>query len=345
MNIRNRLREFIFATGLLLLSTSSFSLGRIDVAQPGHYAGWACKQGSSELVKIRIIRDDGVLLSTSTSNKLREGAVKTACSSTHANHGFDVLVALSGLITNKVHAVNVYAVYANGTVSPLSNSPVRIAFGTPSAQPERPIKVGAIVGRSFSQLGHLGIWDGSRVVEVMNDGPTANNVEQNTWDDFLKRTTPWSPLYPRYSTYTLANCFQSSCRITTKGTQTILENSNSVQVVEALVRRALQIKAIGASYTLTGSAATAIPSRIYKDCDSRGNGCEIDKYPSIRGRYRCDTFIMDLFRNTVSSTWDFSELTPIYKKTSLTQSWKSKVNELSIGATTPINLYARIRIL
>lgn len=167
-----------------VFSTHALSLGGLDVASLGQYAGWACKPGSSETVKVRIVRDDGVVLANTFANKLREPAVQAVCGSSHSAHGFDVVLNMAGLITNKSHNVSFYAVYGDGSTAPLSNSPIRQDFGSPStpvaASP--PLKLGAIVGRIFvgKMEGHIGIWDGEKVVEIMNDGPTSNNVEQNT---------------------------------------------------------------------------------------------------------------------------------------------------------------------
>lgn len=330
-----------------VFSTNALSLGRLDVASLGRYAGWACKPGSSETVKVRIVRDDGAVLTTSLANKLREPAVQAACGSSHSAHGFDVAVNMTGLITNKSHSVSFYVVYGDGSTAPLSNSPIRQDFGSPNtpAPASPPLKLGAIVGRNFvgKVAGHIGIWDGEKVVEIMNDGPTTNNVEQNTWSNFIGRNKPWPVVYPRYPTYTIADCYEASCRITVRGASLTLENSRKVMVSEALVRRAWQIKRVGATYNYTGSASSSFPARTIKDCDSRG--CDTEYHKAVRGSYRCDTFVLELFKSSVRSQWFFSDSVPIYTVTATTNAWMDRVYSLWGGYILPAQVYERIKLL
>lgn len=150
-------------------------------------------------------------------------------------------------------------------------------------------------------------------------------------------------VYPRYPTYTIADCYETSCRITVRGASLTLENSRKVMVSEALVRRAWQIKRIGATYNYTGSASSSFPARTIKDCDDLG--CDTEYYKAIRGSYRCDTFVMALFESSVRSQWFFSDLVPIYKVTATTDAWMDRVYSLWGGAILPARLYEKIKLL
>ena len=184
MNKFLKLILFIFSC---FYSLNIFAAGWIDRAIENRYQGWACRAGSSEQVGIHIWRDDGKYLGGGAARNIREPSVQVACKSKHSNHGFDISTVISPKMQDgREHYVRIYGIYANGEVGELSNSPILVKFSKSTlAAPPEP---SAVVGRDlnitgFGYLGHVGIWDGSRVVEMLNEGDT-NKAKFNTWENF-----------------------------------------------------------------------------------------------------------------------------------------------------------------
>jgi hypothetical protein len=148
-----------------------------------------------------------------------------------------------------------------------------------------PSNQGDIVGRDLlvtglGWMGHVGIWDGKQVIEVLNESDV---VQINNLDSFKRKSTYWGAVSPKITPYLVDNCFQPRCTkfwpVASGG------QIESVQVQIAIVQRALQIDRIGADYTIGSSYKSAWAG-------DANHGSE-------RGKYRCDTFVEDLYASTI----------------------------------------------
>jgi hypothetical protein len=149
-----------------------------------------------------------------------------------------------------------------------------------------PTNQGDIVGRDLlvtglGWVGHVGIWDGTQVIETLND--IADVIQVNDLGSFKLKSVYWGAASPKISPYLVDNCFERHCTkfwpIASGG------QIETIPVRTAIVRRAFQIKAIGADYTTSVSYKSAWAG-------DANHGSE-------KGRYRCDTFIEDLFASTM----------------------------------------------
>jgi len=173
----------------------------------------------------------------------------------------------------------------------------------PAKLPEKvamdPADVSDILGRDLSvpglgAIGHVGIWTGGKVIEVLNQNPTVN---QNTLANFKSKSKYWGAVYyPGWNQ--LPNV--------TMPLQVVVPYSYSAYTAKfAVIKRATDIQSIGATYTL---------SPIYKASTSQDCSGRYCTGPT-RGTYRCDTFVKDSYgaagvpginyssTNTPSSLW------------------------------------------
>lgn len=127
----------------------------------------------------------------------------------------------------------------------------------------------------YSSLGHIGLYDGrGGVYEVLNDGKP-NAVAFNTLDNFKQRSNNgyWGGASPAIPDFYGIGCFNDYC------------GDSGYQVVHArwgMVLRAFQILAIGAEYTYFVQSRVALP---------RTPNSSVQQ-----GRYRCDTYLLDIYR-------------------------------------------------
>jgi hypothetical protein len=87
----------------------------------------------------------------------------------------------------------------------------------------------------------------------------------------------------------------------------------------ALAGRANQIYLIGADYTLDFYSTIALPS--------------YPGQPAVRGRYRCDTFVMDVFASTQG--WNMYHAIPAL--------WQTRMTNLMNGTKTPSNVWNALK--
>ncbi len=209
----------------------------------------------------------------------------------------------------------------------------------PIAAPRNP---GDVVGRDlsipgFGFLGHIGIHDGSNnVYQVMNE---ASVVQKVSWDNFRSQDTPWPTLYPAIPNHTVKGCYADECIFWDPpfGQQYL-----SFSAKQAMVERARQIQQIGADYTLTTSVIVAEP-RMYDQRAGR-------RFPAIRGKYRCDTFVMDAFSYShaiVGGGRSYDILgfpTRLWRESvGQSQDWANRINGLIyMPGITPVQVYNRI---
>lgn len=320
---------------LMCVFNNAFAFGWFEVSSPDKYTGWACKKGSSEIVAVHIWRSGNGrndYLAGFAAGQFREQAVQASCESTHSNHGFSFYSRLENYFYDgKTYDVSATAIYADGTTSPLGNSPIRVTFNDPLVQ-NPPQSVGMIVGRDLAYnfplspingVGHVGIWDGSRVIEIFNDGSSAaNRVRYVSWSEFATASKVWPNIEKSFDDYDVNLCVETYCskwrRINT-GDVVFERGVRKAKLSRAIVYRAEQIRLIGATYTRDAGlffTAKAQPGdyhaviRNYSNCRARygiafkgvvDSDC-ISSYQKsskpVPGVYRCDTFVVDSYTYT-----------------------------------------------
>lgn len=277
-----------------------------------------------------------------------------ACASAHSNHGFRISATVpEELLDNKDHTVKVYS-FGPGAHAELLRSSVKTTLSF-KGKLKSPRNRADIVARDLSIwglefAGHLGIWDGIRVIEVLNesDGDPNNTVKFNSWENFIGRSTPWDTLYLNIPWYTVTTCFEKElCNgdgVSFGGSRSFPSTEDTLDARNAMIERAYQIQAIGANYTATPSVTFALPKirtpsgRIIKE---------------IKGEYRCDTFIMDLFSWINSPNTSFGPKFSLSNRVTLPyrrivsnepEYWRNQVSTLlDRGVYTPVSLYNTIK--
>lgn len=197
---------------------------------------------------------------------------------------------------------------------------------------QEPKSLGDIVGRDLSVpglswAGHIGIFDGANVIEVLNEG--GNVVKINSYDNFKDRSLPWPAVYTKFSEYHyVTSCWGTNCGLGRNSRDFV-----GLVARYAVTKRAYQIYLIGADYTLSASSKRAEPR--YFDLD--------DPYwqgrPPVRGLYRCDTFVIDAFYTTATFGGQFNKVSGI------PNGWDSKVANLTSGwnAITPAAIFEKLK--
>jgi len=195
-----------------------------------------------------------------------------------------------------------------------------------------PQAMGEIVGRDLaypglSWAGHVGIWDGDKVIEVLNEG--GNVVRINTISDFQSRSPYWGVVSPNYPNTSLLGCFETTCPVAANP----LDYMRPYKYREIIVKRSHQIRLVGADYTQTAQYTSALP---------KGG----PRHPPTRGVYRCDTFVLDLLRTTqptntylvsgADSRWTFNS------------GWSQRMRDafnFSVTLLTPSILFSKAKTL
>ncbi|MFV0681341.1 hypothetical protein [Ottowia sp.] len=179
-------------------------------------AGWACDPTKpNEFVGIHMYQNSA-WLGGGNAPIPREAAVAAVCSSIHSNHGFSFKIALpTNLIDGAIHKVQVYAVGSAGYSSELSHGVQNsITFGTTVIAPTQ---MGNVAARDLDVLqpgnyfGHIGFWDGTRVIEAMNESTV---IQSNTWSNFRSRASgkTWDTLKPNIpSSGVITTCYEQTC--------------------------------------------------------------------------------------------------------------------------------------
>jgi hypothetical protein len=169
-------------------------------------------------------------------------------------------------------------------------------IGVDNYTPDDPRDPGDVVGRDLDvpglgPIGHIGVWDGGAVAEVVSG--QSNAVRFASMAAFKGATRFWGASRPAIPAGPLTTmCFDTYCDIYNNRQWVNIEARAAIQ------KRARQIQAIGADYTLVPSnTRQASPRRNFS--------------AAIRGLYRCDTFVMDVvgltryrtFPNTAQDRW------------------------------------------
>ncbi|MET4577049.1 hypothetical protein [Ottowia thiooxydans] len=321
--------KYIIFAVISIFHLHAVGAGWVDSASFNRYVGWACQVGNENPIGIHIWRDDGIFLGGGNAPNLRESAVANACGTETPNHGFDITLNIPpAMVDNRVHGVKVFMVF-DGKSELIANSPVNVVFGVYDKNLDKPSIEGAVVGRDldmkgFGKYGHLGIWDGSHVIEMLNEGGK-NKVKRSSWEDFIGRTKVWPIAYPkipegggvfRGGDFKVAGCFGVSCL--SKGSA--LPTGPNIEGVyttlsprEAVVKRAYQIYLIGSAYTITAHIEKVFPGKVtytYSHCNPYGKGggnCPMRVVVNpVTGKYRCDSLVLDAFATSVIPNWGSS---------------------------------------
>lgn len=310
-------------------------------------SGWACDSTRpDEVTGIHIWRESS-WLTGGNAPILREFAVGAACGSSNSNHGFDIsAVVPENLLDNQDHVVSVYSVGSGGYTELIGSKSFK--FVNPNVK--APKNIGDIVGRDLNtpglgSLGHIGIWDGSQVIEVLNE--PGNVVKTNTWENFRARTKPWDTAYPNIPSYSVRTCYSNVCN----GEGAVFGGSGSTNPTYstfdsrmALIRRAFQIMTSGATYTITTSPTMALP------IINRPTGGQTS---ARAGVYRCDTFILDLFAwidipagGAANTMWNRISSSPLPFNRFITNQpndWKIKIKNLITDDYLPSAVHNRMK--
>lgn len=196
-----------------------------------------------------------------------------------------------------------------------------------------PKSSGDIVGRDLSiplldWAGHIGIYDGANVIEVLNEG--GNVVRINSYDNFKNRSQPWNPVYTKFSeNHSIKSCWGSTCDLAKRSSSYV-----GLAARYAVAQRAYQAYLIGADYTLTAYSKEAEPK--YLD----GTDPYWSGRPSIRGLYRCDTFVIDAFYATTMYGNGANNGRTI---TGSPYGWADKVVGLKFGHIIPTVILEKLR--
>jgi hypothetical protein len=156
----------------------------------------------------------------------------------------------------------------------------------PDSLADAPSNVGDVPARDLNVpglgwIGHVGVWTGSKIAEVVS-GQT-NAVRYVTWDSFRTTSNVWATARPNVPSYLVYYCFSTSCAYY-NGTN----YTTGIQSRMALASRANQAYLIGADYTTRADYyVPAKPSYPYE--------------PAVRGVYRCDSFVVDVFWSIIGS--------------------------------------------
>jgi hypothetical protein len=180
-----------------------------------------------------------------------------------------------------------------------------------------PQLAGDVVGRDLAisglgSLGHTGMFDGSAVVEVLNQG--GNAIQYETLASFKSRSAYWGTASPNNPDHLLNKCFKTACLQAT--------DFEDVHARLALVKRAFQAYLIGADYTYGWYYTSAKPM--------------IPTYPAQRGLYRCDTFIVNVYEKTADDE-GYPSIYPV------PQIWLDRNRDLKQGDMLPVNLFNKMK--
>lgn len=355
-----------------MISTDAMAAGWIDHATYHQYEGWACQKGNEQPVGIHIWREDGVFLGGGNASNPREQAVAAACGTTSANHGFSIKLSISPfLIDNKYHKVSIYMLTDAGSEL-IENSPISIPFGKPNPYIEEPRISGTVVGRDLAvgeklekirvgDIGHLGIWDGRRVIEMLNEGGDSK-VKMSTWADFISRSKVWPSTLPRIpssaknfraGSYSIEGCFSTQCVMPGSEYRELVPTPTytTLSPKEAIIERARQIYLIGGKYTITAQTEAARPGTVawstaYCNPYSHGGSCPMKiETPPRPGIYRCDTLVLDAYATPALASWGTS-ISAKYTINNQSEydAWHSRMNILANFTTrSPFKIMHALR--
>lgn len=192
-----------------------------------------------------------------------------------------------------------------------------------------PRQAGDVVGRTLASFiafpGHVGYYDGSNIYQVMNEPQVVQYVSvANFKATVVASQGPaayWGAGYPNIPFYYVKGCFEADCR------------NNAGQVLysrAAMNMRAYQIWRIGAIYTLSTEVVPALPADA--------------THPLQRGKYRCDTYVLDIYRIFTAGGETDINGNPIQSAhDSPSNRWRFFVNADLSGAIFPAAMFDKLK--
>ncbi len=190
---------------------------------------------------------------------------------------------------------------------------------------------GDVVGRDLDiplagSLGHVGLWDGYGVIEVLDEG--RNAIRVNSLDNFKTRTRYWGAAFPKIPTFTVYNCFDVECRNLSPRP---IGQVQGYPARKAIAEWAKVQARIGASYTRFPIFRPAYPAEGWA--------------PMRPGEYRCDTFVLAAYLSTThllnNLQWRYAGYEvpdPVWY-----QRLNGLLNRMNNGTLTPAVLFASVK--
>jgi hypothetical protein len=176
---------------------------------------------------------------------------------------------------------------------------------------------GDVIGRELNvwglgSIGHVGIWDGTQVIEAGPSGESGNAIHLTSFGDFKLASSYWGKATPSVADGLVGFCAEPFCSIKSW--------SNNMSARKAIATRAYLIHMIGADYTISTQYQRAWPAS--------------ELWPAQRGVYRCDTFTYDAL--THSATY-------IYELNYPQKQWKDFLAKVYSDGITPKSLFEKVR--
>jgi hypothetical protein len=350
--------HFVLSASILLLNCQlTHAKGWIDIANYDHFAGWACKQGSSQIVDIHIYAS-GHLIGSGTAGNIRESAVQAVCGSSLQTHGFDIWVsAPAALRDGTLRDVIIYAIYEDGSHEKLDNTPIKVLFPAAPGQVQRPQQFGDIVGRDLgyswagplNYFGHIGIWDGIRVIEATGLKNGDDTLKLTPWSSYVSDPTTWRPISPVTARLRHSYCAQSICPMSELANGDLTPIGSKTSHLREMAAKSAYVKyLIGARYTVL---ATWSPSKqgirynTRRHCNPFSTSCHprLVETKAVQGVYRCETFALDVWgsTSTVGSYQLVGQKVAPFESTSDVQRWGKQIQFLTspIRIRTPKDTY------
>jgi hypothetical protein len=199
----------------------------------------------------------------------------------------------------------------------------------PPPPPPDPVYSGDVVGRDLNYptlgwLGHLGIWDGGNVVEVVSGDARA--IRFVSLSAFKSLTRYWGTASANIPNFYVYGCYQLDCYA-----DWVLVPGGTTEIVAsryAIAKRAYQAYLIGADYTISEYYLSARPAYY------------APLYPPRRGLYRCDTFVIDMLAESaypISGYWWYEN------SQSIDWNWRSRFDSLKNGTITPSAVFDKLK--
>ena len=191
------------------------------------------------------------------------------------------------------------------------------AIGVDPGFDNGPSATGDVVARDLAYkglgfVGHVGIWTGSNVAEVVSG--QVNAVRYVSWQAFKSASSSWPTAHPNIPGHLIYYCTTPSCAYYNGSNYTA-----GITARMAIAARANQIFLIGADYTLGGIPTIAEPA--------------YPGEPAIRGAYRCDTFVVDVFQFTQG--WNMYHPIP--------GAWQTRMTNLNNMPKTPSSVWNALK--
>lgn len=149
----------------------------------------------------------------------------------------------------------------------------------PDLNKPEPKQAGDVVGRELvgwlAAPGHVGYFDGTNIYQVMNELLVVQYVTLDNFKSTVRAQGPnayWGAGYPNIPDFYVKGCFEPDC--TNKPAEVLASR-------RAMNARALQIYRLGAVYTPQIDTVPALPKS--------------ESSPYQKGKYRCDTFVLDIY--------------------------------------------------